>query len=283
MPTALDFSTQPWPKILGTHLGVIRYIGRPGHDKNLTRAELVWRIEHRQPVALVYEESAGWMLGGYEAGRAAAWAILADWHDNLGMTVADLAIVFAAADKDMTAANLPALDECLRGMGDVLHPQRVGIYGEAMVVTHCVGQSRRARLGWQTRAWSGTEVTGFACLYQTGQQVTVDGTVCDLNQVLKADWGQLALPPPPKGDLDMANSPAELTAAAAAAFRQGVLLRWDPDPDGDGPGRLPYTIREMLVTFPMLVDMVKELRTTVTELTTALQTTRRINADTPDS
>jgi hypothetical protein len=254
--------------MIGPHLGVIRYIGRPGHGKNFTRDELTWRIEHRQPFTLVYEKNAGWMLGGYDAGRQAAWDILGDWETNLGMAVRDLALVYAAADRDMTPNDLGPIDQCLAGMASVLHGSRVGVYGESMVVTHCVGQSHSARLGWQTIAWSQHQVSGFASLLQTGQQTTVGGIAVDVNTILKTDWGQIALPPYPTGD-DMANSPAELTSAAYAAFKSGVTERWDPDKGPDTP--TPYTIRELLVQFPKVGGQITAMQADIAALRAAIE------------
>lgn len=184
MSEVLDYSSG-WPRNIAPYAGTVRYVGTPGRGKNLTAAEWTTRSVMRTPTAFVHETTGGWMSGGAAAGVAAGHAILADLAD---LGIVELPGVYAACDFDARPDDLPAIDACLAGMTSVLGPGQVSVYGSFRVVEHCVG--RTARLGWQTRAWSGGQVSDKACLLQQIGYVDVDGVQCDRNTVLAADWGQ---------------------------------------------------------------------------------------------
>lgn len=209
----LDYSTG-WPKNIGGYGGVIRYIGTPGRGKNMTKAEADWHKVHGVPIALVYEDSAGWMLAGRAAGEQAARSSLSD-AANIGVPVR---CVFFASDVDIvTPAQFAALDACLDGAASVLGRGRVGVYGEADVIDHCMGNGKAA-YGWQTRAWSGGRTSAKACMLQQIGYVTVDGVTCDRNTLMKDDWGQT----PYLGDDDMplTVADAQLVAKALVPYLQ---------------------------------------------------------------
>src|SRR5206468_1409455 len=112
--------------LAGGYAGVVRYVGTPGRGKNLTRAEAAAMLAAGVPVGLVYEDTAGWMLGGSSAGAAAARAALAD-ADHCGVGVR---CVYFACDQDITAAEqMAAVAQCLDGAAQVLGRERVGVYG----------------------------------------------------------------------------------------------------------------------------------------------------------
>jgi hypothetical protein len=186
MPEVLDYSAG-WPRNIAPYVGTVRYVGTPGRSKNLTLAEAVAREADGTPQAFVYESTAGWMLVGWAAGVGAATAARNDLHD-LGYP--DYRAIYLACDVDIsTAGQLAAVDACLDGAASVLGRSKVGIYGEADVIDHCMGNGKAA-YGWQTRAWSGGRVSGRACLLQQVGYVSVDGVQCDRNTILKDDWGQ---------------------------------------------------------------------------------------------
>lgn len=211
----LDYSTG-WPRDIGGYGGVIRYIGTPGtatapRGKNLTPAEAAWHLAHNVPIALVHEQTAGWVLGGRPAGEAAARASVAD-AARCGV---QMRCLYAACDVDITdATQMAALDACLDGIAAVIGRSRVGVYGEADVIDHCMGNGK-AVYGWQTRAWSGGRVSTRACMLQQVGYVTVDGVTCDRNTLMNDDWGQW----PYQGEDDMPG-PADWTAADWAAFHK---------------------------------------------------------------
>jgi hypothetical protein len=192
MPEVLDYSSG-WPRAIAPYVGTVRYIGTPGHSKNITKAELDYRLAARVPTAFVHERTAGWMLAGTSAGRSAAQAVAADWA-AMGRNLADFPGCYLADDVDTVASQFDEIDACLRGFAETFGAARANVYGEYDVIEHCVGRS--ARLGWQTRAWSGTNPDGSprisakAALYQHVGYVYPDGVQADRNTVQLLDWGQ---------------------------------------------------------------------------------------------
>jgi hypothetical protein len=185
----LDYSSgYPAPSAIktGGYAGVVRYIGTAGRGKNLTRAEAQAMLAAGVPIALVYEDSAGWMRGGAAAGTRAARAALADAAD-CDVTVR---CVYFACDEDVTT-QMGAVLGCLDGAAQVLGLGRVGVYGEADVIDAAV--PGHATWGWQTRAWSGGRVSAKAALLQQIGYRTVGGVQCDGSTILQDDWGQWPL------------------------------------------------------------------------------------------
>jgi hypothetical protein len=189
----LDYSSGwPAPDAIkaGRYVGVVRYVGTPGRGKNLTNTEASLMRGAGIPIALVYEQGAGWMRGGAPAGAAAARAALAD-AKVCGVGVR---CVYFAADFDVTsAAQMSEVERCLDGAAGVLGRSRVGVYGEADVIDACVGGGHAA-YGWQTRAWSSGRLSGHAHLLQLVGYVYPDGVQADRSIVLKPDWGQWPAP-----------------------------------------------------------------------------------------
>jgi len=66
MADVLDYSSG-WPAPAAIkaarYVGVVRYIGTAGRSKNLTRTEAQQMHAAGIPIALAYEDSAGWMQG----------------------------------------------------------------------------------------------------------------------------------------------------------------------------------------------------------------------------
>lgn len=184
----LDYSSgYPAPVAIKAagYAGVVRYIGTPGRGKNLTRAEAQAMRAAGIPIALVYETSAGWALGGTQAGADAARASLAD----AAVCEVQVRCVYMAVDVDVTGAvQMQAVQQMLDGAAGVLGRNRVGVYGEADVIDACV--PGHAAYGWQTRAWSGGRLSGKAAILQQIGYVDVGGVQCDRSTVLKDDWGQ---------------------------------------------------------------------------------------------
>lgn len=228
----LDYSSgfpDPAAVVAAGYVGIVRYIGTPGRGKNLTRAEAAAMLAAEVPIGLVYEESAGWMLGGVSAGVRAAQAALAD-AQNCRVGVRN---VFFAADFDVTStAQMTAVERCLDGAAGVLGRSRVGVYGEADVIDACLGQ-RHATWGWQTRAWSGGRLSSRAHLLQQVGYVYPGGVQCDRSTVLQQDWGQW----PYGEDLVMDAEVAGRFDALETLLNHniGMVIRGDADSD---PGHL---------------------------------------------
>lgn len=192
MPDVLDYSSgYPSPAAIRAagYVGVVRYIGTPGRSKNLTRAEAVALRAAGIPAAFVYEDTAGWMLGGHQAGVNAAVAARADLA-NLGQPYR--CIHFADDQDTVTAAQFAAVNACLDGAASVIGLPATGVYGEADVIDAALGGGHAA-WGWQTRAWSGGRVSSRAHLLQQIGYVNPGGIQCDRSTVLKSDWGQWPL------------------------------------------------------------------------------------------
>src|SRR6266542_544907 len=197
----LDWSSG-YPSNLKGYAGAARYIGSPGHAKNLTKPEVAqWRAQG-VPLLGVHEQDAGWMLGGHTRGQSAGLAVHRD-SVALGLT---LRRVCAACDFQPTAAQMPLILACLKGYGEILGRDVASLYGSASVLDAAYATGLLPHGGWQTVAWSGGRTSAHAVLLQHAQQITVHGVVCDVNTPLARDWGQSpfsslappsATPPPP--------------------------------------------------------------------------------------
>jgi hypothetical protein len=189
----LDYSSgypSPTSITAGKYAGVVRYVGTPGRKKNLTRAEAQAMAAAGIPIALVYEDAAGWMRGGEGVGVNATQVAMRD-AAACGVGVR---CIYFACDEDVTNASaMAAVMACLEGAaGSGLGRARTGIYGEADVIDKALSEGH-AVWGWQTRAWSGGRVSTRAHLLQQIGYVYPGGVQCDRNTVLKDDWGQWPL------------------------------------------------------------------------------------------
>jgi hypothetical protein len=192
----------------------MRYLPKIGGSSVvvLNAAEYADLTAHDVEVGLYYEaRDAGRMLGGAPAGvEDATWA-LARAKEIIGFAprtinfTADFDVTSVAQLRDpalrdepprpMTLMQQQAVDEYLDGATSVLGVmsdgrRRAWVYGEFSVIEHCVSTGK-AGGGVQTVAWSGGQVSRYAALYQTGQQIVVNGVSCDVNMVRLSDWGQL--------------------------------------------------------------------------------------------
>lgn len=219
MADVLDYSSgRPRATVVRAagYAGAVRYAGTRGHGKNLTQSEAQDYQAAGLPLSFVYESTAGWVLGGREAGAAAARAAMADLV-GIGYDRSEIRCVYFAADIDITTpGQMVLLGGCLDGAAAVMGLERTGVYGEHDVIEAML-RGGRATWGWQTRAWSGGQVSGRAHLLQQIGAVRVDGVECDRNTVLKPDWGQT---PGPKGVINVAD--AESLAAQLATVLKSV-------------------------------------------------------------
>jgi hypothetical protein len=215
--------------------GAIRYLRKEGTSsvKPLTHAEVLDFATHSLDLAVVYQHvSKGRVLEGRPAGRHdAQWA-----HDQAVAEVgaAPRAIYFAVDFDTISSTQWAAVREYMLGAGEVVTIHCVGTYGEYDLLDYLFARDSIA-WGWQTYAWS----TGHnqanqsrhprAHLFQRKEQTTVGGVGCDINDVLKADYGQY---------------PSEDTMATAAEIRDEV---WGAvfTPPGGTPGQT-RTARQLL-------------------------------------
>lgn len=173
-------------------------------------------------VAIVsnWESWANRMRDGYAAGFNDATSAL-EWHLKCGGP-RDCVIYFSC-DYDAPEADQPAINEYLRGCGDVLGgPEHVGIYAAYYAGRRALDAGRVNWL-WQTEAWSAgighaTNVDYRVNLVQRnklGYQM-IAGVPTDINEVHTDNFGQWgceqpAPEPEPEPEPGTPNLPGELT------------------------------------------------------------------------
>lgn len=171
------------------YAGVVRYLTAGGLSlpgKQLTADELADLQAHGLDIALVWETIATRMRDGADAGKADA-TVAAAYLRKIGL---DFRAIYFVADWDVGPGEQQVIDAYERGAGEIIGPDRVGIYGGYWVVRRCLDNGS-ARWAWQTSAWSGGNVDPRIHLFQRAGTVTVDGVPCDVNDVKKTDYGQL--------------------------------------------------------------------------------------------
>lgn len=169
---------------------VCRYLSyNPG--KNISAAEAADLLNNDLGIILVWETTATRALSGRAGG-------IADAHEALNQANAcgqpNFLPIYFAVDFDATPAQQGAIDEYLRGAGQVLGPEWVGVYGGYWIVKRCFDNGS-ARWGWQTYAWSGGNIEGRAHIYQYLNGGAFGGQA-DLNRSLKDNFGQWVHPAP---------------------------------------------------------------------------------------
>ncbi|GAB3211366.1 DUF1906 domain-containing protein [Nocardia tengchongensis] len=168
---------------------VVRYLsdGGPGlPGKLLTPDEADALRAAGVDIVANWETTADRMLDGHDAGVSDATAALAQVLACGGRR--DRPIYFSA-DFDAAPEQQDAINEYLRGAGEVLGPQWVGIYSGYWPVSRAL-DAGAVRWAWQTDAWSGGNVEARAQLHQRIEQVDIDGVSCDVNESRADDYGQ---------------------------------------------------------------------------------------------
>lgn len=259
MKDVLDYSSGfPDPTIVAAEWGgIVRYIGTSGRGKNLTRVEASAMHEAGVPIGLVYEEGAGWMLEGFNAGVVAARRALAD-AEACGVVVRN---VYFACDVDITTgAQMQAVADCLDGAATILGISRVGVYGEADVIDMMLSE-RHATWGWQTKAWSGGRLSERAHLLQQIGYVYPGGVQCDRNTVLKSDWGQWPFGEELTMDADVAARFDRLEASLTKLINHdaGMVIYGDADGDPGHSSNLRNVRSDLNGLKNALVDLKQEV------------------------
>lgn len=167
---------------------VVRYLsnGGPGlPGKLLTPAEANDLRANGVDIVSNWETTADRALAGRAAGIADAEAALAQVLACGGR--GDRPIYFSV-DFDAAEVQQVAINNYLLGAGTIL-PTFVGVYGGYWVVKRAL-DAGAASWGWQTVAWSGSNIEARRNLFQRAGFVTVDGVQCDVNEAHTADYGQ---------------------------------------------------------------------------------------------
>src|ERR1700744_4237625 len=219
-PQLIDFAARQIPaqqiRAAG-YSGVVNYVSesRPGSSfgaKPITRSYadslkaaglvLVSNYQYGKPGGSAPSDFTRGFAGGIADART-AWQLHTAAGGSQGATI------FFTIDEDINRDtwNRTALP-WFRGINSILGIQRTGVYGgvrvcQWAVADGVVGSSSTPgrRWGWQTRAWSGSQVHPAAVLYQrivstaSNPGPKVGGLEVDVNDVLAPDCGQWNLHP----------------------------------------------------------------------------------------
>lgn len=160
-------------------VGVIRYVGGGSNAKRLTRGEYANLVANGLQVKLVFEIGIHDAEAGYSVGVANAKAARAD-ATALGVPAG--VVIYAASDEHMTAAQVQAGVQYVKGFRDVLGVECTGAYGFAEFVD-AVHSAGFAHEYWKSGS-APTAGEKFVTFWQRNQapvNATVDGVVVDIN------------------------------------------------------------------------------------------------------
>lgn len=164
---------------------VCRYLSYTA-GKNITAGEYADMLANGIAVVLVWETTASRMLGGHQAGiddaRQADYMATRVGHP-------DTRPIYFACDWDATPAQQTPINAYLDGAASILGRGRVGMYGGYWPLSRAL-DADTARYGWQTKAWSGSNLDPRAGIVQRIGTVHVGGIACDVNEAHHPDYGQ---------------------------------------------------------------------------------------------
>lgn len=166
---------------------VARYLSRYT-SKVITAGEYQDMTNNGVGVVLVFEDYANQALNGYNQGVSDAQFALAQAR---GIGWPEDRPIHFAVDFDISDAQKPIAGQYMRGVASVLGLGRTGAYGGYWWIKYCADNNlAAANARWQAVAWSGGNIHPTATLFQQLAGTVVNGTSCDINQALKADFGQ---------------------------------------------------------------------------------------------
>lgn len=185
------------------YAGAARYLPKEGGSivVPLSVAELVDLRAHGRTVVFIAEhrDPARPLTGGYGGGVHDAqwfWAQAVAIVTATGLPDSVIRAVYFTCDTDTTSTTRPAAAAYYRGVQDTMGRARTGVYGEYDLIDYLVGLGIGAWY-WQTYAWSighnhdDQARHPAAHLFQRLGEVAVGGVGCDVNDVLKVDYGQI--------------------------------------------------------------------------------------------
>ena len=223
----VDFSRTAWSgsptvtalKEMGK-LGVGRYAvnDKSPSGRGITADEYQRLTLNGIDVFLFWEGVESWMLGGFEAGVAAARNADAN---ILAAGMPPKTPVYFAHDIDPQPQHFEAIRLAVEGAASVVGWDRMGVYGGWLLIDHLAPIYDLMHYYCQTLAWMyGRGWHPKATLQQYAFNVWIDGTNCDLVRATREDYGQarftVSPPPPtptypapwlPEGWKDWANDP----------------------------------------------------------------------------
>jgi len=171
----------------GNHItAILRYLSLTP-SKDLTAAELVTAMAGGIGVATVWETTADRTLAGSVGGVADAQTARAHAR-ALGKP--DNRPIYFAVDFDAAPSQMPTILDYCRGFSSVLGgPSQTGAYGGYWVVKYLSEQGACDYL-WQSLAWSGGLWHPAAQLQQYAFGRIYGGVDCDVNRIVRSDFGQ---------------------------------------------------------------------------------------------
>lgn len=185
--TGCDYSFSR-PKVSVLQAGGLHFAGRyystPGNPKNLDASEAVRLLSHGIDIVTVYETTANWMRGGYQAGAGAARS--AEMQAKAAGQPAGSPI-FYAADFDADSSARQRITQCLNGVYAYSGRYKVGVYGSYDVCADAVRQHPDIYT-WQTLAWSGGRILAYVDIYQNGDTLPGYPDV-DIDIAYTAEYG----------------------------------------------------------------------------------------------
>lgn len=184
---------------IGKHFAC-RYVGPGSSDKHLTPAEAADLSTHGLSIVANAEGTADGLLAGASAGTS--WATSAHRHAVACGMPPDRPI-YLSVDFDVTESQWSRIAAALRAAGQVLGPDRVGIYGGYDAIAWAA-RDKVARWFWQTYAWSQSRWHPLAHIRQYRNGVSLVGGTVDLNTAMVADYGQWTVgqrPTEPEDDM----------------------------------------------------------------------------------
>lgn len=164
---------------------VARYLSNTP-EKNLTPAEARELSNAGFDIVVVWETSAKRALAGMQAGESDAQEASTQAS---ACKMPDGRPIYFAVDFDAQPADLPKIEDYLKGAAKALDVARLGVYGSYAVVRYCFDKQLVA-YAWQTAAWSRGQQEQRAQLYQLAGEVILGGTSCDRDIANASDFGQ---------------------------------------------------------------------------------------------
>jgi peptidoglycan hydrolase-like protein with peptidoglycan-binding domain len=198
------------PSVNSLRAGGASFVGRysvADHPRGISGGELQMFTAAGMDIITFWESNAGWMLGGYPAGVAAAQ----DHQRNVRACGQAAPVpMFAADDVDTMWGQLDTIAACLDGVASVLGRDCTGIYGEGLVVDQMLARGK-AKYGCQALAWAyespGLGWSARAQVHQDGYNLYPGGTgtQCDGLTAVADDFGQWRRPSAPPADVQLVN------------------------------------------------------------------------------
>lgn len=204
------------------HKFVMRYLWFPGQQHAyLTADEAADLRAAGIAIGPIFESTAERAAQGWDAGVMDANTAVTQLAD-VGAP-ADQVIYFTI-DFDASEEQQSAINDYFRGAASVVGIDRVGCYAGYYPLSRLL-DGALTRYGWQTLAWSGGNREARATLFQNGEQATVGGVECDINELTGPAglWGF------DTEEGDMAVSDADVAKVVAAIKFQILATPGDDD------------------------------------------------------